>query len=350
MSSRAVRYYNMDVVRYILSALVYSNHFFYLTGSSFSGTIQGGVQPAFFALSGFLVYRSFEKSASVKDFLIKRLIRLMPLYWFVVIVFAAGLSLVSDLGVWDYFCSPVFWKYIFANSITLNFLEPVLPGVFLGHEMVSAAVNGSLWTMKVEIFLTFTYPIVDWLIKRFRCNRNLILGFVIFVSIIYTQSMLSMYGITGDRIYEILARQFMGQLYVFYLGVLIYLNLDSLMNHKWEIFAVIVVLAVTNLFLLDNNHILRFALLAVGVIWLSVVGNWGARLAHSDNLSYGIYLCHYPLINLSVFLGLHHIISAPVLFVAIFLIVVLVARFLVPPANRFSHFLLCCVNMKLGKF
>ncbi|MCM1094471.1 MAG: acyltransferase [Lachnospiraceae bacterium] len=339
MSAASVRYYNMDVVRYVLSTLVYSNHFFYLTGSDLPGTIRGGVQPAFFALSGFLIYRSFEKSRSVKGFLVKRMIRLMPLYWFVVFAFALALSGVSSLGVLDYFTDVQFWKYILANTFTLNFMEPTLPGVFEGGEMVSASVNGALWTMKVEILLTVTYPLMDKLMRRFPAHRNMILAGVIFLSVLYTQCMLSMLDITGNKMYEILVRQFLGQFYVFYLGVLIYLNLPFFYRHKWEIFFTVVVLFIANATLLGDKHVLRFALLAVGVVWLSIVGDWGAKLAHSDNLSYGIYLCHYPMINLAVYFGLPSVLPVPVLFVIVFAAVVAVARLLVPPANRFSGYL-----------
>lgn len=329
----------MDVVRYILSTLVYSNHFFYLTGSELLGTIRGGVQPAFFALSGFLICRSFEKSHSLRDFLVKRMIRLMPLYWFVVFAFAIALSGVSVLGVADYFTDIRFWKYILANAFTLNFVEPSLPGVFECDRMVSASVNGALWTMKVEILLTVTYPFVDRLMKYFPSRRNMILSVIIFLSVLYTQCMLSMLDMTGDGKYDIYMRQFFGQFYVFYLGVLIYLNLPFFYRHKWEIFFIILVLAVANATILDDKHVLRFALLAVGVVWLSIVGNWGAKLAHSDNLSYGIYLCHYPMINIAVYFGLPDVVSTPVLFAGIFVAVVLVARLLVPPSNRFSHYL-----------
>lgn len=344
MPSSSVRYYNMDVVRYILSALVYSNHFFYLTGSDISGTIRGGVQPAFFALSGFLIYRSFEKSSNVRDFLVKRMIRLMPLYWFVVFVFAIALSMVSSLGVIDYFCDVRFWKYILANTFTLNFMAPSLPGVFEGQ--VSAAVNGALWTMKVEILLTITYPIVAGIMRRFPSKRNMILAIIILLSVIYTQCMLSMLDITGDSQYEILVRQFIGQLFVFYTGVLIYLNLPFFYRHKWEIFFTILILAVANFTILENKHVLRFAILAVGVVWLSIVGSWGAKLAHSDNLSYGIYLCHYPLINLAVYFGLPGTIPTPILFCGIFIAVIIVARLLVPPSNRFSRYLTSKYNSR----
>lgn len=93
----------MDVMRYVLSILVFSNHFFFLTDSGLIGTIRGGVQPCFFALSGFLAYRSYEKSKGYADYLIKRLARLMPLYLIVVVGFAIGLSLAGTLPLYEYF-------------------------------------------------------------------------------------------------------------------------------------------------------------------------------------------------------------------------------------------------------
>ena len=324
----------MDVMRYVLSILVFSNHFFFLTDSGLIGTIRGGVQPCFFALSGFLAYRSYEKSKGYADYLIKRLARLMPLYLIVVVGFAIGLSLAGTLPLYEYFTDAGFWKYLGANALTLNFLEPALPGVFTGDRFLTSAVNGSLWTMKVELLLTLTYPAVELFFKRF--GHNKVLTAVIILSIAYVLVMNHMYQATERILYDIMARQFIGQAYVFYIGMLIYLNLDYFLRHKWQILAAIGVSTLLLVMVLDYNIVVRFASLATTIIWLSVVGDWGKRLSHHDNLSYGIYLCHFPIIQLVVMAGLPAIVPTGLLFILTLAVVVILAAMLVPPANRLS--------------
>lgn len=331
------RFYNMDVVRYLLSALVFSNHFFTLTGSGIVGTLPGGVQPCFFALSGFLAYHSYERSRSYGDYIVKRMARLMPLYWFVIILSALALVTVSDLSVTDYFSDRGFWTYLGANLLTLNFLSPDLPGVFSGDQFVHAAVNGSLWTMKVEIILTLTYPLIAKLFRGSLRQKNLVLLCVMFLSVAYCVVMNQLYYSTDKEIYRILTRQFLGWFYIFYAGMLIYLNLSFFLRWKWVIACVVFPLVAANYLWLGNPVVLRCGVLAVAVVWLSVVGQWGVKLSHSDNLSYGIYLCHFPLIQLAVFFGLPDNVPPGVLFVVLLAATVIVARLLVPPANRLSR-------------
>ncbi len=325
-------------MRYVLSALVFSNHFFIMTDSGMVGTIRGGVQPCFFALSGFLACHSFERSNGFVHYVGKRLIRLMPLYLIVIISFALILSTVSTLSPASYFTDQQFWKYLVSNILTLNFIQPDLPGVFADDRFVTSAVNGSLWTMKVEILLTLTYPVVAALFRRF--SRNKVIVSVIVVSMIYTMVMRHYYNTTGDFIYEIMSRQFVGQAYVFYLGMLIYVNLDIFVRHKWTVAAMLGVSAVLLVTVFDYNIIVRFAILAIAIIWFSVVGDWGRRLSKSDNLSYGIYLCHYPVIQLAVMAELPSKMPLSVLFVATFAIVILISAIMVPPSNRLSRLLM----------
>ena len=113
----------MDLVRYYLALSVLIAHFNYLTGfdipwptSSFTGV--GG----FFALSGFLVFGSFLKKRSVKIYLERRARRILPPYFFIVLLCAIGLVAVSDLSFSDYFQSEQWRKYMLANLSFLNFI------------------------------------------------------------------------------------------------------------------------------------------------------------------------------------------------------------------------------------
>ena len=111
----------------------------------------------FFILSGFWVTRSFLNCKSIKEYALRRFIKIFPPYWGTVILFAVLLFFSGELSAAEYFLSGRFWKYLAVNAITLNFLQPSLPGVFLGLPM-DGAVNGALWTIKIELGFYIILP------------------------------------------------------------------------------------------------------------------------------------------------------------------------------------------------
>ena len=102
----------------------------------------------FFVISGLLIYRSYVRSSSVGSYFEKRVRRIYPAYFTVVVLAALALCPLSSLPVSQYF-GVGFWKYLGANLVFLNFLAPSLPGVFTSNSI--SAVNGALWTLKIEV-------------------------------------------------------------------------------------------------------------------------------------------------------------------------------------------------------
>jgi peptidoglycan/LPS O-acetylase OafA/YrhL len=79
-------------------------------------------------VSGFLVFMSFERSSSLASYARKRMRRIYPAYFTVVMLCAVGLPQSVRKGSLDYF-SLAWGKYVLANLVFLNFLQPGLPGV-----------------------------------------------------------------------------------------------------------------------------------------------------------------------------------------------------------------------------
>lgn len=159
------------MVRYILALIVLIVHFGELTGCAItlpplftSANAVGG----FFGLSGFVIYRSYQRNTDTLHYIGRRALRILPAYFGTVLFFAFALVLISSLSANMYFTSTHFWKYLIANLGFVNFVEPTLPGVFSNYEL--PAVNGSLWTMKVEWALYLSLPCVVALMRRFRWN------------------------------------------------------------------------------------------------------------------------------------------------------------------------------------
>lgn len=108
----------------------------------------------FFIISGFWITISLFRSSSIKEYCIKRITKIFPMYLIVIVSFSMLFFYFSDLSFSEYFASSDFWKYLLWNVLTLNFIQPSLPNVFN-----NVPVNGSLWTIKVEIGFYILLPI-----------------------------------------------------------------------------------------------------------------------------------------------------------------------------------------------
>ena len=300
---------NMDAVRYLLATSVIIAHINVLCGfdipwpmTSFTGVA------GFFTMSGFLIYRSYLSNGSTWRFIRSRALRILPAYFFIVLLCAFALGAVSQLSWADYFCNPQWVKYVVSNLLFVNFLEPSLPGVFDTPRFVSPAVNGSLWTMKIEWCLYLSVPIVAWLLRRLRGVRFFgpaaMCVTVIALSLIYRYIFSLMYEATGKGIYEILSRQFFGQLSYFYIGVLIYFRFDLFMRCRYVLLGVLVVLYALSSHIPGYEIFVRPFVIGGLVMLLSMIGRWGSYISQHDNVSYDMYLFHFPIIQLAVWLGL----------------------------------------------
>jgi len=156
---------NFDHIRLFLALAVFLYHVSELTKIAdfqfFNNFVNAEIAVhAFFIVSGFLIFMSYERSSSLKRYFTKRFKRIAPGYITVILLSFLLLSLLSTLPIRDYFTSPESAKFLLANLTTLNFLHPALPGVFEGHSYT--AVNGALWTIKVEVVFCLTVPLIAY--------------------------------------------------------------------------------------------------------------------------------------------------------------------------------------------
>lgn len=103
----------------------------------------------FFAISGFLVLKSWDRHPKLLDFTVARVLRIFPALAVVALVtaFVAG-PIFTTLPPGAYFANRATLEYA-PRAISLYFLSFELPGVFTATPY-GDAVNGPLWTLYYE--------------------------------------------------------------------------------------------------------------------------------------------------------------------------------------------------------
>jgi peptidoglycan/LPS O-acetylase OafA/YrhL len=111
----------------------------------------------FFVISGFLVTMSFDRLRDTPSFLANRCLRILPALAVATVLTAFVLGpLVTALPAGAYLAKAQTWLYPVRNVL----LYPVtyaLPGVFQ-HNPYPGAVNGSLWTLRLEFSFYLLIP------------------------------------------------------------------------------------------------------------------------------------------------------------------------------------------------
>jgi peptidoglycan/LPS O-acetylase OafA/YrhL len=140
---------NFDLVRLVAAALVVVSHCWSLTGRAeprIFGNSFGGLGVAiFFAVSGFLIARSWDLDPRPHAYLFKRILRLWPALTAVLLVCAVVVVPVTSAG-------RLAWAdaahYVFSNLLLQT--QHGITGAFAGNP-APESVTGTLWTLPVEL-------------------------------------------------------------------------------------------------------------------------------------------------------------------------------------------------------
>jgi peptidoglycan/LPS O-acetylase OafA/YrhL len=248
----------------------------------------GAAVEGFFAISGCLIFASWDRSASLREFAGKRARRILPAYYATTgLCLAIAFSLFHAFGV---------GKFLAANATFLNFLHPGIEGVFEGNPE-SSAMNGALWTIRVELMFYCAVPAAAWLCRRLGRDRFLVSTAI--ASVFYRCVMEG--RLLLDSPHRSLAVALPGQWSFFAAGALIYYHLDWFRRYgKWLVLPALALYAAT--YFVDGLAlrpvaipilVLAFCFLAPG---MKGPARWG-------DFSYGTYLLHWPIIQTFVAFG-----------------------------------------------
>jgi peptidoglycan/LPS O-acetylase OafA/YrhL len=287
---------NLTALRWFAASLVLFGHAFVFLGLPEPLVLQWvpmglvGVY-IFFAISGYLVAQSWQRDPSVLRFLAKRALRIFP-----GLLVCTALS-VLVLGPW---LTTLDMATYWTNEHTLGYFTNValfvtfhLPGVFAQNKLPHA-VNGSLWSLPVEVFMYLLLALLGLLGTWFQNQKwgAWLTGLVTisFMALVFLWALPSTEALvvyrTDLRQIPLCGVYFMVGASLFQFNLSKYFNLSNL------VLAVVLWLCLSRepqLFAMASWVVLPFVVLAFGLSRHTWLSRW-----HQRDYSYGIYIYAFP--------------------------------------------------------
>jgi peptidoglycan/LPS O-acetylase OafA/YrhL len=258
--------------------------------------------PAFFFVSGFLIYASYH-NAPGRIYFENRFLRLFPGLLFVtfggfaVLLFAKGWQ--DVVAHWNTYVVWVFAQIALGQAYNPAHFRDVGVGV----------INGSLWTLTTEILFYLAVPVIVWAERRFRfvLGALVVLSYALYVvgphmwtAAIYRDKTLYSFVELTPLVWG----------WMFGIGIFSAKYFDQLA--RWIRFFPVAVLPMMGMIYggegvlwgSSGNRVglLYFVSYAALILWLAF-GLHYVRL--KLDLSYGVYIWHMPVINLLLVLAMH---------------------------------------------
>ena len=271
----------------------------------------------FFVVSGALVYGSLLRTPNIGLYAEKRIRRLYPAY--AVIILVPAIYALMKTGAYA-----EVGKYLAANLTFQNYLHPTLPGLFEGHR--EPAVNGALWTLKIEVMFYILLPLLGWLVAK--SGRAVVLIFIgIYVGAEIWRAGMEWLalrpheaGEPADELYWRLARQLPGQLSFFVSGMALWMLRETV--RKYWFLALILGAGLVIGSYTPSAESIRAAGLGLLVGGLAYAPGPTLNAARYGDISYGVYITHFPIVQALVACGLFAVSQTAGIFASIVLVIV----------------------------
>jgi len=306
---------NLDFLRLVLATAVVFLHLAFLAKTPLTESVSeslhwlsGSAVSTFFIVSGFLIYMSYDRKKTIINYFWGRLLRLYPAYILLILFSSCLYFIVGDGSSVGSYTSEI--KYFVANGIFLNFLAPTIDGVFSTHP--EPFINGSLWTLKIEVMFYCMVPIFYMLLERKYSYLYMLAIYVL--SFIYKDFIL--FHKDTIPMAETLASQLPGQMMYFIAGIFCFKYFDILKRQFSALLIASVILMWLNLYYLQPFVIAVF----ITLVFISLPNVLSFKKL--GDISYGVYIFHFPIIQLFIANGFEFntVSSYFVLFTTIFVV------------------------------
>ncbi|MCW0212543.1 MAG: acyltransferase [Pseudonocardia sp.] len=248
----------------------------------------------FFILSGFLVTRSFLKLDSLPRFIWHRFLRIMPGFWVCLVV--VGLLVAPLAAVLQgtpastaFTSDPSALRFVLGNAALLM-VQYDIAGI-LANTPQGVSFNGALWTLFFEAGC-YGLVAVAGVLGVLRRRRWLVAALAVLLAVLTVFQEIGVPILVNDRVVRLA--------FVFVLGMLAHLYAARIpMRPDLALAAAAVFLLSVVLF--TDYRVLGAAPFAYACLWVGTSRRmaWSVR----EDLSYGIYIYHWPALQLMTVAG-----------------------------------------------
>jgi peptidoglycan/LPS O-acetylase OafA/YrhL len=260
--------------------------------------------PIFFVISGFLISASFERATSLRAYAVNRILRIYPALWV-----CLGIAILSAQSIYSLSerAGAGMIPWLLAQVTIVQFFNPdFLRGYGVG------VLNGSLWTIPVELQFYALLPLIYLFFNRHRWNRWLVSG--VFVLAVVVNQYYTSLDTERDLPSKLFGVTVLPWFYMFLIGVLLQRYRGAVLPylvgrfHWWLLAHVAACLLLERVGArVGGNHLnpisaISLALCAASFAYTGV--QTLSRLLGGNDISYGVYIYHMVMINVVVQLGL----------------------------------------------
>ena len=274
--------------------------------------------PIFFLVSGYLIPMSYEGNFSLKSYFRNRALRILPALY---MCFVISMLVAMYFGALNSVAIKDILTWALAQLTVLQFYNPD----FLRSFGVGV-VNGSLWTISVELCFYLVLPLIVFMIRKSSRMTFVVLFALSVLFLAYFYYFISPFPFSDlTWVNKLFYVSILPYLFYFTFGILVYHKRDRLIPFVRTKFIYIalayILLYVANqkgfiLFLITK---ITFSLLIFGLAFSFV--RPGRRSYNKIDLTYGIYIYHMLVINVFIIIGFKgdtlHVFTA--LFITVFL-------------------------------
>lgn len=268
--------------------------------------------PIFFFVSGFLISKSYESNPRIAEYARNRALRIYPALIACTILSVLSVFVTGYLSSQSWTISGiVFW--VISQMTVFQFYGPDFMRSF-----GSGVLNGSLWTVTVELQFYVLIPVIYWILSKAVNNKSgrqlVLIGMILFFSLTNVVNYQLHEHHSELTIAKFAYVSFVSWIYMFLIGVLSqqnFLILYHFVKGKAIQFVVgyVILVALYTHFLNwpTGNDItpILFPFLALAILSLAYTAPYlSDRLLHKNDISYGVYIYHMPIINIMMYYGL----------------------------------------------
>lgn len=265
--------------------------------------------PIFFFISGFLITHSFERNPSLRDFGRNRVLRIYPA---LLICFVVSVAAALTTGYFAGLHAPWFaWAgWVVAQLSIAQFYSPAFT-----HATSREILNAPIWTISIELQFYALVPLL-YVVLRLRKTAarrgDGVLAGLAIASLILNLAWSHLLD-QRDLLYMIIGVTFLPWLYMFLVGVLCQRNFARV--HSWlggrfillvSAYVLLALFAQRVLHWRFDNNLSPPVFIALSILTFAAAfsaPSLSDRLLRRNDLSYGVYLYHWPVIVLIVFTG-----------------------------------------------